>query len=319
MAQAGFGPEGTIPDGNPDWVWVDAAFNVDAGNNDEFFVQLLPTEVGDFDYLYRYSVTGGLTWLYADLDGPIPTGGVPPNPGKLTVLAELRTVTVTLHVTVPTTTPSDNDVIIAGTLDRLDGDYPDWDPGAVALAKVGDYEWEITFAGPESTYVEYKYTLGSWDFVEKGAACEELSNRSFTLDYGTDGTQEVHDTVANWNGIPPCEGLVEVTFNVTVPEGTPADATVFVAGNFSGLDSGLPAWDPAGIALSKVSDYEWTVTISGPNPAALEYKYTLGSWDAVEKDAACEEIGNRMISVSYGSQATSDVVLNWGNVPPCGP
>lgn len=319
MAQAGFGPEGTDPEGNPDWVWVDAAFNVDAGNNDEFFVQLLPTEAGVFDYLYRYSVTGGAVWLYADLDGPVPAGGMPPNPGKLTVIPEPRTVTVTFHVAVPTPTPIDAEVIIAGSLDGLDGDYPQWDAGAVALTKVGDYEWEITFTGPEMTSVEYKYTLGSWDFVEKGAACAEISNRSIILDYGTDGTQEVLDTVANWSGIPPCEGLVEVTFNVTVPEGTPADATVFIAGNFGGLDSGLPAWDPAGIALSKMSEYAWTVTLSGPNPALLEYKYTLGSWDMVEKGAACEEIGNRATSVTYGSQTVSVAVLNWGNVAPCGP
>jgi hypothetical protein len=435
MAQAGFGPEGTNPDGSPDWVWVDAPFNVDAGNNDEFFVQLLPTEAGDYDYLYRYSVTGGAEWLYADLDGPIPPGDMPPNPGKLTVIPELRTVTITFHVTVPPITPVDAELIIAGTLDRFDGAYPQWDPGAVALTKVGDYEWEMTFTGPETTQIGYKYTLGSWDFVEKGAACEEISNRVIILDYGTDGTQHVYDevlawrnlppcggtveitfdvtvppgtpadavvyiagslsaldggypdwdpggvaltkvgdydwsitftgltgtpvqykytlgswdfvemddgcmdtgnrsvildygtdgtqavgdTVLNWNGIPPCEGLVEVTFNVMVPEGTPADATVYVAGNFGGLDGGLPGWDPAGIALSKVDEYEWTVTLSGPNATSLEYKYTLGAWDMVEKGAACEEVFNRSIFVTYGSQAASDAVLNWGNVPPCVP
>lgn len=319
MAQAGFGPAGTNPNGNPDWVWLDAPFNVDAGNNDEFSVQLLPTEVGSFDYLYRYSLTGGADWLYADLDGPIPPGDNPTNPGKLTVFPELRTVTITFHATVPPVTPADAEVIIAGTLDRFDGGYPQWDPGAVSLTRVGDYEWEITFTGPEATLVEYKYTLGSWDFVEKGAACEELGNRAVILDYGTDGTQAVSETVLNWNGIPPCEGLVEVTFNVTVPEWTPADATVYIAGNFGGLDSGFPDWDPSGIALSKVGDYEWVVTLSGPNAVSLEYKYTLGAWDMVEKGTACEELGNRGITVTYGSQATSDEVINWGGVPPCGP
>jgi hypothetical protein len=319
MAQAGFGPEGTNPDGAPGWVWSDAFFNVDAGNNDEFLAYFLPTEVGDFDYLYRYSVADGAIWLYADLDGPVPAGGMPPNPGKLTVIPEPRTVTITFHVAVPTSTPPDAELIITGTLDHFDGDYPQWDPGAVALTKAGDYEWEITFTGPETRQVEYKYTLGSWDFVEKGAACDEISNRSIILDYGTDGTQGVSDAVANWNGIPPCGGLVQVTFNVIVPENTPADATVYVAGNFGGLGSGLPSWDPAGIALSRVGDYEWTVTVGGPDPAALEYKYTLGAWDKVEKGMACEELSNRGISVTYGSQAAWSEVLNWGNVPPCGP
>src|SRR6185369_8423406 len=51
------------------WQWVDAAFNTDAGNNDEFYASLLPESTGTFDYAYRYSVTAGRDWVYADLDG----------------------------------------------------------------------------------------------------------------------------------------------------------------------------------------------------------------------------------------------------------
>jgi hypothetical protein len=317
-AQAGMGPEGTNPDGDPDWTWVEAAFNVDAGNNDEFKARFLPTEAGDFDYLYRYTVNDGASWLYADLDGPIPPGGLPPNPGKLTVLPVLRSVEITFDVTVPAETPVDAQVIIAGTLSYLDGSYPDWNAGAVALTKVGDYEWTITFTGPETTVVGYKYTLGSWDFVEKGAGCEEIGNRMVTLDYGTDGTQEVADTVLAWRNIPPCEGEVMVTFNVTVPEGTPPDATVYIAGSFGGLGSGFPDWDPAGIAMHKVGAITWSVIITGPDPASLQYKYTLGSWDSVEKGAACEELSNRGAVVTYGNQVVNDEVDNWANVAPCG-
>ena len=49
--------------------WVDASFNVDAGNNDEFVASLLPETAGTFDYAYRYSTTNGRDWTYADLDG----------------------------------------------------------------------------------------------------------------------------------------------------------------------------------------------------------------------------------------------------------
>ena len=84
-AQLGFGPAGTNPDGSPDWAWVDATFNTDAGNNDEFMASMQPESVGTFDYAYRYSTTNGQTWLYADLNGPVSVGSFPPNPGKLTV------------------------------------------------------------------------------------------------------------------------------------------------------------------------------------------------------------------------------------------
>jgi glycosidase/fibronectin type 3 domain-containing protein len=303
MAQLGFGPVGSNPAGNLDWIWVDAAFNVDAGNNDEFMASLLPESVGTFDYLYRYSTTHGRDWLYADLNGPVPAGAQPPNPGKLTVnssgdttppavptglrvvsaspvgielawdavqgdptlygyevrrsgtsggpyttlalvvgatdyvdsaineggtyyyvvrsvdtsfnrsadsaevtaVAERRTVTVTFNVTVPASTDgTGRSVYIAGTLDRLNGGLPSWDPGATVLTQVDATHWTITLTGAESTQIEYKYTLGSWDYVEKGASCEELANRTLTLNYGTDGTQAINDTVLNWRNVAPC-------------------------------------------------------------------------------------------------------------------
>jgi len=45
-AQLGFGPAGSNPQSDPGWNWVDASFNVDAGNNDEFVASLLPEAPG---------------------------------------------------------------------------------------------------------------------------------------------------------------------------------------------------------------------------------------------------------------------------------
>jgi hypothetical protein len=84
-AQLGFGPSGSNPASNPGWVWEDASFNVDAGNNDEFKASLLPESTGTFDYVYRYTTTNGRDWLYADLNGPVSSGSLPANPGNLTV------------------------------------------------------------------------------------------------------------------------------------------------------------------------------------------------------------------------------------------
>jgi len=303
LAQLGFGPDGSDPTSDPGWIWVDASFNVDAGNNDEFMASLLPEAVGEFDYLYRYSTTNGRDWLYADQNGPIPAGSLPPNPGALTVqssgdttapavptglhvvsaspggvelawdailddpslygyevrrsdvsggpyttlglvagatsfvdlnvvqgatyyyvvravdtsfnrsadsaevqaTAQLRTVTLTFNVTVPDTTDATGrSVYIAGFLDRLDGGFPQWDPGGVVLTRLDATHWTITFTGAETTAIEYKYALGSWDFVEKGAACDEIANRQLTLTYGVDGNQIVNDTVLNWRNVSPC-------------------------------------------------------------------------------------------------------------------
>jgi glycosidase/fibronectin type 3 domain-containing protein len=300
-AQLGFGPDGSDPDGNSDWIWVDASFNVDAGNNDEFVASLLPEAIGTYDYAYRYSTTDGRDWIYADLDGigngyssaqagslavvssgdttaPLtPTGlqvisaspagielewaAVAGDPslygyevrrsdaagGSYTTIAlvtddsytdtsvaegatyfyvvravdmsfnrsahsdevdataELRTVTLVFNVTVPSTTDgTGRSAHIAGFLDRLDGGFPQWDPGGVALTRVDATHWTITFTGKEATQIEYKYALGSWDFVEKDGACGEIANRQLTLSYGSTGTQTVNDIVLNWRNVAPC-------------------------------------------------------------------------------------------------------------------
>jgi fibronectin type 3 domain-containing protein len=129
-----------------------------------------------------------------------------PDSAPVVATAALRTVSVVFTVTVPATTPAAKTVYIAGTLDRLDGNLPQWNPGGVALHQVDATHWTITLTGKEFTQIEYKYTLGSWDFVEKGAgaACAELSNRQLTLSYGSGGTQSVNDTVVNWRNVAPC-------------------------------------------------------------------------------------------------------------------
>jgi hypothetical protein len=74
----------------------------------------------------------------------------------------------------------------------------------VALTQTGPNQWSITLTGKETTQIEYKYTLGSWDYVEKGAACDEIANRQLTLTYGVSGVQIVNDSVPNWRNVAPC-------------------------------------------------------------------------------------------------------------------
>ena len=41
----------------------------------------------------------------------------------------------------------------------------------------------------------------------------------------------------------------------------------------------------------------------------------------VEKGGSCDEVGDRLLTLSYGSTGTqqvNDTVLNWRNVAPCG-
>jgi hypothetical protein len=124
---------------------------------------------------------------------------------EVAATAALRTVNVTFTVEVPASTDgTGRDVYIAGTLNRLDGGLPEWNAGGVVLTQLDATHWRITLTGSEGTQIEYKYTLGSFDFVEKGSACDEIANRQLTLSYSADGTQFVNDTVPNWRNVAPC-------------------------------------------------------------------------------------------------------------------
>jgi hypothetical protein len=114
-------------------------------------------------------------------------------------------VTLAFNVTVPASTDATGrSVYIAGFLDRLDGNLPQWNPGGVVLTRADATHWTITLTGKEGVQIEYKYALGSWDYVEKDNACGEIGNRQLTLAYGSTGTMTVNDTVLNWRNVSPC-------------------------------------------------------------------------------------------------------------------
>ena len=127
------------------------------------------------------------------------------NSAEVSARPELRTVTLQFNVTVPATTDGTaRSVNIAGTIDRLDGGLPQWNPGGAPLTRVNGTTWTITLTGKEGTQIDYKYALGSWDYVEKDGSCSEVGNRQLTLNYGTNGTQQVNDSVLNWRNVAPC-------------------------------------------------------------------------------------------------------------------
>jgi pullulanase len=62
----------------------------------------------------------------------------------------------------------------------------------------------VTLEFYEGDHLEYKYTRGSWTYVEKDAECNEIDNRTATIVYGTDGTMVLDDEVVNWRNTGTC-------------------------------------------------------------------------------------------------------------------
>jgi glycosidase len=301
-AQLGFGPANSDPNGNLAWVWVDASFNTDVGNNDEFVASLLPESIGSFDYAYRYTTTNGRSWIYADLDG-IGNGYDPAQAGKLTVNSSGDTT--------PPTVPTGLNVVSASPA----GIELAWD------AISGDsslYGYEVLRAdasgGPYTMIARVTGTSYMDTVVTEGTTYYYVI-RSLDLSFNrSDNTSEVSATAQLRS--------VTLMFNVTVPSTTDATGrSVYIAGTLSRLDGGMPDWDPGGVVLTRVDATHWTITFTGKEGTQIEYKYTLADWDHVEKDNACGEIANRILTLSYGttgSQNVNDEALNWRNVAPCG-
>ncbi|HSQ26830.1 MAG TPA: hypothetical protein VLM80_06875, partial [Anaerolineales bacterium] len=295
------GPVGSNPAGNPDWTWEVATFNVDAGNHDEFMARMLPTMLGEFDYLYRYSTTNGRDWLYADLNGPIPDGSLPPNPGKLTVIStgDLTPPAAPTGLIVTSASPT---AITLGW-----DEHPDTDGDLAGFEIYRDGSLLATIIGPSLISYTDSSVTENMSYSYYIQAIDESYNRSDPSNTIT--------AVAE-------PRTVTLVFNVTVPDTTDATGMlVYIAGFMDRLDGDLPQWDPAGVVLTRVDATQWKITLTGKESVQIEYKYTLGSWDYVEKDAFCNEIVNRQLTLSYGTDGImmiNDIVENWRNISPCG-
>ena len=301
-AQLGFGPDGSDPNGNSAWTWVDAAFNVDAGNNDEFVASLLPETTGTYDYAYRYSTTNGRDWVYADLDG-IPNGYDPAQAGSLTVNPSADT-------TAPAT-PTGLAVLSASPA----GIELDWDDVSGDATLYGYEVLRSSTSGGPYTMIARITSSSYTDLSVVESAKYYYVVRSLDQSFNRSGNSSEVNATAELR-------TVTLVFNVTVPDTTDATVrSVYIAGLLDRLDGNLPQWDPGGVVLTRVDATTWTITLTGKESTQINYKFTLGDWDHVEKGASCDEIGDRQLTLTYGAtgtQTVNDTVLNWRNVAPCG-
>ncbi len=295
LAQAGFGPDGTDPDGHAGWIWVDAAFNGQAGmggENDEFVAAFMPEATGAYDYAYRYSTDGGATWLYADLDST--------DNGYAVAQAGVLTVNASADDTPPTTP-------------------------VLAIADWGANHIDLSWTAADDDQAVYAYDLyRSTDGLTYGKIARILAP---TLTYadaavvtGTLYYYQVQavDTSFNFGGFSdPVSHLAEpkqvaVTFEVTVPAFTPG--TVYLT-RFINPDGTLGGWDPAATPLLQQSTTLWQQTFNLLDGTVVEFKFTRGSWETVVKGAdGNTELPNLTLTVDYGTDGTQlyqYTVPNW--------
>lgn len=94
VAEVGVGPDGSHPS-MPSWSWTRGVSNVGYGpgsagyeaNNDEYQASLTAPSVGSYDFAFRVSGDGGLSWTYCDTLDPGSSDGYQlANAGQLVVM-----------------------------------------------------------------------------------------------------------------------------------------------------------------------------------------------------------------------------------------
>lgn len=107
--------------------------------------------------------------------------------------------------------------------------------------------------------------------------------------------------------------MVDVTWRVLAPAETPAEDTLYIAGD--NVDSFLAPYNPGLTPMSPVEDGLWEFTATLKEGTQLQYKYTRGSWETVEQWGTISGFGNRSLTVVKGPDGTmrvDDTATDWG-------
>jgi glucoamylase len=228
------------------------------------------------------------------------------------------TVKETVNVTVPVNTDASADTVyLDGNLSALGYGGSDWASNGIAMTRVNSDEWTTTVYATADSTLSYKYDLGgNWSNAEETSSCGSVSNRSMSVNGGTE-----NDTVANWEGPGAC-GDSGAVINVTVPSDTPSGDTVYLSGNYNVLGTGIGSYDDwlaYDYPMIKTGTDTWTLTITGVPTANFQYKFTLGSWSNVEETSSCGYVNDRTFGFDTADQTytANDTVAGWEGVGSC--
>ncbi len=201
----------------------------------------------------------------------------------------LLTVVVTK---VPPNTPVNDAIYIVG-------DFNDWYPrqASMILEKNGKGQYFINLPR-RGTGMEFKFTRGDWSTVEVDRWGFEINNRVFRYDK----RDTLYVKIEHWRDLstesgPPVRVVIE-----KLPEGTPADDKIYIAGNFNNWDSGDRRW-----MMKKDAGGSYSIEIPRWRNN-LDFKITRGSWRTAECDSVGDDIENRSYEYKDVEEIRIDVV-----------
>lgn len=107
--------------------------------------------------------------------------------------------------------------------------------------------------------------------------------------------------------IHPLFAQLQITVTA-VPNSTPPDDNIHIAGNFNG-------WDPGSTSEILTNNGDGTYSISlSISPGLVEYKFTRGSWPTVEGNETGGFRPNRTLNYTGGIQTEAVEIVGWEDV-----
>ncbi len=288
-AQVGYGPAGDPPSA-ASWVWTEMSFHSEDGNNDQYAGMLLPDMVGSFLFTTRYSADNGQTWYYTDRNGA-PFNAA--DAGTLTVVSSEDTAppAAPANLEIAYTSPS---IIVLEWDAPADADVAGYEVYRQQTSRAGNAFVKIGSVPTDETEYEDSAVTSGETYQYYVAAFDTSFNLS-----AASNTIEA-EAVAR---------LVDVTFTVRVPTGTPG--TIYIVGD----QPVFGPWNPGLHAMTQVDDVTWTTTVQILDGTTLNFKYTRGSWDTVESWGSIVALANRQVTIAYGaagSQVVDNTATDWG-------
>ncbi len=254
--------------------WQPMTYAGEAAGADVYTLVLPVHAPGDYVRVARFSSDAGGTWLVATLeDGSYPMIAVAPSDD---------------------TTPPPAPATISVDDIALTGVYLSW----AAVADEGLLVYRVYRTAPDGTMTLLaEVPRETTSYVDRAVVDGDRYSYAVTaVDVAANESERVSTAEVT---VQPL--MIAVTFVVIVPAGTPGP--LYIAGDFGA--AGLPLWDPAGagMQLSAAGDDQWALTLELPEGVTIQYKFTRGNWETVEKGPDCEEIANRTLMVSVDELA----------------
>nr|BAF37283.1 isocyclomaltooligosaccharide glucanotransferase [Niallia circulans] len=232
-----------------------------------------------------------------------PTVTPTPTPTATPTVAPTATPTVAPTATpVPTATPAGNTATIYYKNTAFSNSYIHYklDGATTWTTSPGVPMQASTFSGYKSITIPLGTATGLTAAFNNGSGTWD-SNGGNNYHFGTGSSSLVGGSLTT--GEPQADS---VTFRVSVPGSTPANAPVYLTGSFN-------SWNAADTAylLTRGSDGVYSVTLNLPAGTAVTYKLTRGSWATVETTSSGADITNRTLTPAGGAQTVTISVQRW--------